>query len=379
MQFKDIIGQSPIIQRMTESVSNNRVSHSQMLLGPEGSGKLSLALAFAGYLTCEQPGGDDACGVCSACKKNQKFIHPDVHFVFPVVSKSSGAKPISDHFIKEWRTFLQEMPYGNFNDWLNRITGENQQGTIFAQESQEIYRKLHLKTFEATYKVMIIWMPEKMNQVAANKLLKVLEEPSENTVFLMVAESTEQILPTILSRTQIVKIPKIKHSALRNYLMHKHSLDEAQSESIAATANGNYRKALEILHNDEVLEKNFKKFTEWMRLAYGRKIEELIAWVDEVARWGRENQKNFLSYALRMIRENFVLNIDKQQHPEILHMSSQENNFSQKFAVFITTNNVFAIANELEKAHYHIERNGYAKLVFMDTSLQLVKLLRKNQ
>lgn len=380
MLFKDIIGQTHTKQRLVESVDNQRVSHSQMLLGPEGSGKLALALAFAGYLTCENPAGGDACGTCNACRKNAKYIHPDVHFVFPVINTSDGtSKTVSDHFIKQWRSFLQEEPYGNLNNWLGRIAKENQQGRIFAQESQEIYRKLNLKTYEAAYKVMIIWMPEKMNQVAANKLLKILEEPSGDTVFLLVAESTEQMLPTILSRTQVIKTPKIKHEDLRAHLAHHHKLDEAHSQSIAATANGNYLKALELMRNDDQQQRLFTTFTEWMRLAYSRKIEELVQWVEDMARWGRENQKNFLSYALRMIRENFVLNLDKRQHPEMLHLAQKENQFSEKFSTFITLENAFAIASELEKAHYHIERNGYAKLIFMDTSLKIVKLLRMNE
>lgn len=378
MRFKDIIGQQHIKKRLLESVAHNRVSHAQLFHGPEGSGNLALALAFATYLTCENPGSEDACGQCSACRKNEKFIHPDVHFVFPVVNTSTSAKPVSDQFIKEWRSFLAENPYGSLQNWLAGLTRENKQAQIFAQESQEIYNKLSLKTYEAPYKVMIIWMPEKMNSVAANKLLKILEEPAGDTVFLLVAESTGQMLPTILSRTQYIKIPKIGRAELRNYLNRHHGMDEAQSESLAATANGNYLKALELLQNNEVQEENFSRFTEWMRLAYTRKIEELLNWVEETAKWSRERQKSFLAYALRMIRENFILNTDQRQHPEMLHLNHKEQAFSDKFSAYITTNNVFAIASELEKAHYHLERNGYAKLVFTDTSLKMVKLLRMN-
>ena len=376
MQFNNIIGQHDIKERLIDSVKNDRISHAQMLIGPEGNGKLALALAYARYIHCTDKGEDDACGKCDSCRKYDKLIHPDLHLVFPVVRTNKFSKPVSDNFVNQWREFVLDNPYNNLHNWLAQLGTENLQGQIFNQESYQIYKKLSLKTYEAPVKIMVIWMAEKMNHIAANKLLKLLEEPSGNTVFLLIAENTEQMLPTIISRTQLIRVPRITHDDLTQYLQTYHRLDRNKSETLAAIADGNYLKVLGILNNSEEETFNYNKFVEWMRLCYTRKIGEVMNWVDEIASVGRERQKSFILYTLRMIRENFIFGFRDEKRNIPVHLAEKERAFSQNFSPYINQNNVFDIANELETAHYHISRNAYSKLVFFDVSLKLIKLLR---
>lgn len=374
MLFKNIIGQTIIKQRLIQTANEGRISHALLFLGPEGSGNLALAIAYAQYITCETRNNEDACGVCPSCVKYEKLIHPDLHFVYPVATtKSVTQSPVSDDFIKEWRDIILYNPYISPSRWYETIGVENKQGIINKFESAEIVKKLSLKTFEAEYKVMIIWMPEKMNHVAANKLLKILEEPPDKTLFILVSENTSLMLQTILSRCQLIKIPKIKQADLVQGLIQKFNMPEKQAANIAHVADGNYIQALEIIETQSEDHANFNMFTQLMRMSYARSIPEIVDWIEEVSRMGREKQKSFLKYALRLIRENLMLN---QEQNNLAFLTNAEAGFSEKFSPYINPNNVFQITQELNKAHNDIEHNAYSKIVFMDLSLKLVKVIR---
>ena len=375
MQFKEIVGQHAIKERLIHTVKENRISHAQLFLGSEGSGNLALSIAYAQYISCENKLENDSCGVCSSCLKFKKIIHPDLHFVFPVAtSKTVKKDPVSDDYINLWRKQVIENPYFNESKWYEIIDVENKQGNISKNESYEILRKLNLKTFESEYKFMIIWLPEKMNAFAANKLLKLIEEPPAKTLFLLVSESIEQILPTILSRTQLIKIPKIENENIRAKLCDDFGLSPQESEDIAHLANGNFFTAQNLIDTSNEEHYNFEQFTILMRLSYQRKIIDLINWVDEIARLGREKQKSFLAYAIRLVRENFMLNLNKK---EIVYLTHEEYNFSEKFSLFINNKNVGQIYETLNKAHLDISMNAYNKIVFLDLALKIVKLIRK--
>ncbi len=375
MQFKEVVGHKNIKEKLIQTVNGNRISHAQLFLGENGSGILALAIAYAQYVSCENKQQDDSCGVCSSCLKFQKLVHPDLHFVYPVsTSKAVKKDPISDDYITQWRETIIENPYINQNKWYEIIDVENKQGIISKNESYEILKKLNLKTFESEYKIMIIWLPEKMNAFAANKLLKFIEEPPEKTLFLLVSENSEQIIPTILSRTQLIKIPKIDNDSMRSALCDRNGLAPEKANDIVHLANGNYHEAQNLIHSAEEDNSNFDQFTTMMRLAYQRKVIEIIDWVDEVSRIGREKQKNFLLYALRLVRENFMLNIDNK---ELVYLTRKELDFSENFSQFISQDNVFEIYEALNRAHSDIEMNAYNKIVFLDLALKIIKLIKK--
>jgi len=381
MQFKDIIGQEEIIESLRQTVQKNRISHAQLFAGEEGVGKLALALAYAQYISCTNRSETDSCGECPSCKKYQKQIHPDLHYVFPVVKSSSNSKPTSDSYIKEWREMLADNYSFAFNEWVNKIGKENAQAAIFVHESKEIIHKLSLKTFESEYKIMIIWHPDKMNTVTANKLLKMIEEPPPKTIFLMLTDAPEQVLGTIFSRSQLIKIPKIERKHLAEHLTQKMGIEEQKAQGIARVANGNYLKALEQLQASEQNQLNFSHFSNLMRLCYvapkdNSKIVDLIRWADEISRLGREKQKYFLQYALRLFRENLAMNVAGEYSDELSYLANEELSFSQKFSPFIHPQNITKIYTEFNKAYSDITRNGAAKIVFLDLALQLVKLIR---
>ncbi|MCK5536570.1 MAG: DNA polymerase III subunit delta' [Bacteroidales bacterium] len=382
MQFKDIIGQEQIIERLLQSVKTGRISHAQLFAGKEGAGKLALALAYAQYISCTNKNENDSCGECSSCKKFKKLAHPDLHFVFPVVTQKKIPKPISDDYLQQWREIIQENYSFSFNNWVSKIGSENKQAAIYVHESKEIIKKLNFKTYESEYKIMIIWHPDKMNTVTANKLLKMIEEPPSKTLFLLLTNAPDQILGTIFSRTQLIKIPQIEKEALKNHFQIKYELSEADANSVSHVANGNYLAALEQFEATEQNQNNFRAFSELMRLVFvapkdNSKIAELVKWAEDISRWGRERQKDFLSYALRMFRENFVINIAEEKAENIVFLASEELSFSEKFSPFIHSGNITQIYKQFNKAYADIVRNGAAKIVFLDLALQLVKLLRK--
>ena len=375
MLFKDIIGQQEVKQRLTQSVREDRIAHAQLFLGVEGCGSLPLAIAYAQYINCHNRSDEDSCGVCASCNKFQKFIHPDLHFVFPVATtKSITKEPVSDDFIAQWRELLLQSPYFSLLQWYEHIEVENKQGIISKNESQEIIRKLNLKTFEADYKIMIVWMPERMNIIAANKLLKMLEEPPPKTLFLLVSENTGMMLQTILSRTQLIKVPKIKDEDMTKFLKANYSYSEQQITDAVRLAEGNLINALRVLKNDEENAHNLEKFVSLMRLCWTKDVLGLLQWCESMTGIGRERQKNFLGYTLRMVRENFILNC---QVPELAMLTHKESEFSSKFFPFINQDNVYQMVEELNKAQYHIESNGSDKIIFLDTALKLIKLIKK--
>lgn len=376
MLLKEVIGQQAIKERFIKNIQSGRISHAQLLAGPQGSGKLQLAIAIAQYVNCKQRTESDSCGVCSSCRKYQKLIHPDLHFVFPVVRTTKFKQPVSDNYLDKWRDFVLNKPAHELNNWLSAMGAENQQAGIFTHESAEILRKLNMKTYEAEYKIMVIWLPEKMNESAANKLLKILEEPPAKTLFLLVSDDTGSIIRTILSRTQLTKIPQIDSESLSKALQEKYDLEQRKAQNISRVANGNFSRAVDMIETSEESEENFENFIQLMRLAYSRKVLEIMKWSETVAKKGREKQKNFLEYVLRLIRENFIMNIGNSNQ-ELLYLTDKEEEFSSKFSNFIKMENAFEISEEVQKAYYHIERNGSAKIIFLDLSLNIIKLLRK--
>lgn len=373
--FKEVIGQESVKQRLKQEVQEGRIPHAQLFCGPAGAGKLPIALAYARYLCCPHRTEDDACGTCPSCIKWEKLVHPDVHFLFPIVNKAKSPKvSVCDDFLPQWRQQLTDSTYFNLQHWLNDIGAENKQAQIFAQESDEIIRKLSLKSSEGGYKVTLIWQAEKMNQTCANKLLKLLEEPPLNTVFLLISETPETILPTILSRTQRIHIPPIEGNSLATALQMKYGVTSGVSTAIAHIANGNLIKALETIHLNADNEMFFKLFVSLMRLSYQRKIKEMKEWSEQIAGMGRERQKSFLAYCQRMIRESFIYNF---HCPELNYLNTEENQFSSRFAPFVNERNVWGIMEELSEAQVHIEQNVNARMVFFDFSLKMIVLLKQ--
>ena len=377
MQFKDIQGHERVKSLLIQTVKENRISHAQLLLGPEGCGKLALAIAYAQYITCPDRTDTDSCGVCPQCQKYQKLIHPDLHFVYPVVKLKAGdSHPVSDNFIEQWRDYVLRRNYHRLDDWYDFIGSDNAQGAIFAQESQEIIRKLSLKTFEGEYKVMVIWMPEKMNETCANKLLKMIEEPPPKTLFLLVSENEEMILTTIRSRTQLIKIDRPEYADIVASLKEEFP-DAAQStiESAATLADGNYLTAVEVMEqmHDGSEPPEFELFTTLMRDSFSLKYDRIIKLSDTLSKLGREKQKQFFDYCQRMVRECFMLSSVSR---DLVRMTPSEMGFAEKFAQFIHPGNVSQIATLLSEACANIERNAYGKLVFTDVAIKLSSLLR---
>ena len=372
MFFKDIVGLEEIKQRLIQNVQENKIAHAQLFCGGEGVGKLPLAIAYARYISCLNPSNEDACGKCPNCIKFNHLAHPDLHFIFPVVKKKSTKDVVSDDYIAEWRELIAKTPYFNLHTWLEEMGAENQQAQIYVKESNEIIRKLSLKSSQGGYKIIIIWLPEKMNQECSNKLLKLLEEPAEQTVFLLVSEEPDMLLTTIQSRTQRINIKGIEEKDLKEALMNIHGLQEQDATDIAHRSEGNFLKAIESISLNEENKLFFDLFVALMRLSYQRKIKEMKVWSENVAVMGRERQKHFLSYCQRMIRENFIYNFHNRS---ITYLGSEEEAFSTRFAPFINERNVMEIMSELNEAQRHIEQNVNAKMVFFDFSLKMIVLL----
>ncbi|MFP4620028.1 MAG: DNA polymerase III subunit delta' [Bacteroidales bacterium] len=373
MLFKEIIGQERIKNQLIKTVKDSRIAHAQLFIGPEGSGKLALALAYAQYINCENRGDSDACGTCASCRKYKKFTHPDLHFVFPVKKSSETNPEDSDHYINLWRETIMENSYINPRIWYQKLDLENKQGIIPTSESNRVINKLYFKSFEAEYKIMIIWLPERMHQSAANKLLKLIEEPPPKTVFLMITENPDLLLPTILSRTQKIRVPKIDDESLFNAISDHFGLEPNKAREVVRLSNGNYIEALHFIHTREEEKENFQRFVSLMRLCYGRKVVETLDWVEQNASLGRENLKTFLQYAARMIRENFMMNLNMEN---IVYFTEEEKTFSRNFSSFVHTNNANRIYNQFNKAYRDIQMNAHIKTILLDLSIQLMKLLR---
>jgi len=374
MFFKDVIGQEEIKKRLIRSVQEERISHAQLFTGPGGTGKLALALAFAQYVSCRNRGEADSCGECASCRKYEKLAHPDLHFVFPVFPTKEFKKPVSDDFLPRWREMVKKTPYFTLSQWLGFIENENAQGLIYERESDSIMRKLNLKSFEAEFKVMIIWLPEKMHPACSNKLLKLIEEPPNKTLFLMVTENEESIISTIRSRAQLLKVPFIDNESMKIALENKEGVNKEQVAEAVHLASGNYIKALEYLNPDEDTQFYFTKFQEMMRFAYKREVKELVDWAEEMGRIGRDRQKSFFNFALRMVREYFVMNMKK---PGLVYLNEEEKQWGKNFAPFINERNIVPFANEFELGIKHISMNGNARIIFLDTALRMVRLIKR--
>lgn len=372
--FRDVIGQEAAKQRLLQEAGEGRIPHAQLFCGPEGAGKLPLALAYAKYLCCTNPGPEGACGTCPSCVKWNKLVHPDVHFMFPIVKSAKGKKEVCDDYLADWRHLLMNNPYFALPHWLSAMGAENGQALIYARESDEITRKLSLKSVEGGYKITIIWLPEKMHEACANKLLKLLEEPPEKTLFLLVSEMPEQLLSTILSRTQRFSVPRIAEADIALALRDKYAVQSADADAIAHMANGSFVKALETISLNEENQLFFDLFVSLMRLAWQRKIRELKQWSEQVAGLGRERQKNFLDYCQRMIRENFIYNLHQS---EMNYLTRPEENFTIRFAPFVNERNVVGIMEELSEAQLHIVQNVNPRMVFFDFALKMIMLLKQ--
>lgn len=308
MKFSEIIGQEEVKQRLLQTITDNRISHAQLFFGKEGTGSLPLALAYAQYIFCTQKTETDSCGSCPSCIKMQKLIHPDLHLFFPVTTTEKiKTKPISSFFIAEWRKSFLKNPYLSLAQWLENIGSENKQGNISVEESAEIIKALNLKPYEAEYRILVIWMAERMNIAAANKLLKVLEEPPEKTVFLLVVEDYDKLLPTIVSRTQLVKITSLKEKEIAEKLKEDYQLNPETATQVALMADGNYAEALTLIEKEEEISSQFNLFITWFRYAFAGKIPEMIRWSESTAGLPRESMKNFLQYTTRMLRECMVI------------------------------------------------------------------------
>ncbi|NSW95278.1 MAG: DNA polymerase III subunit delta, partial [Bacteroidales bacterium] len=327
MKFSQIPGHKTTIDILRRSVLQGRVSHAQLFTGPEGCGSLALALAYAQYLSCENRTESDSCGICRSCLKYEKLIHPDLHFVFPVIKDKKNNEPVSDTFISQWREFLGQSPYFTLNSWLEFIDVENAQGLIFSQEAAEIIKKLSLKSFESDFKVMIIWLPEKMHLATANKLLKLIEEPPEKTLFLLVSDEPDKVIPTLLSRCLYLKIPSFSRQDVASYLIDHYNLPADKASGLAHVARGNLIKAIELCRSEESTILNLNYFRNLMRLAWKRDIVSVVSWTEEISAIGREAQKNFISYSLRLLRENLMMSLNQSKN-NLVFLTGEETEFS---------------------------------------------------
>ena len=381
MLFSEILGQEHIKSHLTKSADVGRIPHAQLFIGPEGSGTLAMAIAYAQYLICsnqnaENKGSNHACNL-----KFQKTSHPDLHFIYPTVSTEDvKTKPKSIDFITEWREFLDHNPYGSLFDWYQILGVKNKQGEIRVDDAQEILKLLALKSFEGGYKVMIIWMADKLNIAASNKLLKILEEPTDKTVFILLSDNEEDIIQTIRSRCQVLHFNGLPEKTIADALISNLNTDSKTAAKVAHQSQGNYNKALQLLLPDSETTFFEKWFVDWVRAAFRAKgnaaaIQDLIQWSDHIAGLGRETQKKFLNFCIDMFRQALLLNY---QIPSLVYMEPQVEKFKlENFAPFVNGNNINAIFKELSDAMYHIERNGNAKIILTDLSIKLTRLIHK--
>lgn len=398
VQFENIIGQKQTKEQLVQLVKHNRLSHALLFLGKEGSGALSLAMAFAQYLVCEKVNGkikvtpenslfgdgsdevttslffSDSCGICPACVKSNKLMHPDIHYSYPIFPKKPGEKPICTDLVKDWRNFYAAQPYGNVFDWLQFIKAENKQGNITAEECNDINRKISLKSFESEYKILIIWMPEYLTK-NGNKLLKLIEEPPPNTLFMLVAENEELILPTIISRTQLVKIPLLSNAEISAELEKNHEVSFETAKQIAALSEGNFREALQLLQQGEDDWQLILR--EWLNMLVKKNLAGQVKWIEEMSKQGREKQKQFLKYFTHLLEQAIRL----RSMPSLFIVSevgNSEQDFALRLNKLCSIPQQEAIINELDKASYFIERNANGKMLFHAMSIKLYHIISNN-
>ncbi len=375
MFFKDVVGQDQIKKKCISNIQNGRISHAQLFVGPEGCGKLALALAYARYLCCENRGPEDACGQCSSCIKFNKLAHPDLNFFYPIASKKEGNKVyISKDYIAQWRNFLQNNTYVSLNSWYNQLEMENKQGTINAGDCNEIIRVLGYKSYESEYKIVIVWMIERLYSAAAPKLLKILEEPPPKTLFLLVSENMDLVLNTILSRTQIMNIPRLNDREVKDGLINLYNFNEQVADEAAFLSDGNFYQALAMCQNDDTRENYTIFLREWLRDCYTYKIKDMITAVETLAKMGREKQKNFLNYGLEIFRQCTLMNY---QATNLVKVHSEAYDFISKFSKILQPDVALVICEEFSKAIYHVERNANAKILFTDLSLKMSMIFRQ--
>lgn len=373
MQFSEIEGLKEVKRRLINTVVNNQLPHAQLFVGPEGSANLAMAWAFAAYLNCEDRQENDSCGKCPSCIKTGKLIHPDLHFVYPVsaTAKSSAKDIISTSFITEWRSFIKDNPYGPINDWSSAYGGENKQVNISKAESREIIKTLSLKTFEGKYKIMIIWMPEFMHPAAANGILKVLEEPPANTVFILVAHDIGKLLVTILSRTQKINIRAFTDEEIVSFLIRKHPIDAAQARQVVYLCDGNLNAAERLLLQTE--DDNQKMFQDWMRLCFTWDFTKMVSWAEQYHKMNKVAQKAFLQYALTMMRETLIFSYSPGG---LQRLEGEALEFVKNFSKVLDADKVEKITHKLNEAYYHLERNANPKILFADVSLLISEIIR---
>ena len=375
MNWKEVIGQEETKGRLMQLMEKKRLPHALLFCGPAGCGKMAMAMAFASYLLTSTTDNDNARRNAEAMLA--QWQHPDLHFTFPVIKPagtSADHKMVSDDFAKEWHAMLMEGPYFSIDQWLDRMRAANQQAIIYASESDDIIRKLSLKSSQGGYKVSIIWLPERMNGECANKLLKIIEEPPQQTVFLMVSEEPEKLLETIRSRTQRIDMKKTATEAIEQALVERRGINENTAHRIARVANGNWLKALEELDAGNENRLFLDMFIMLMRLAYQRNVKELKQWSENVAAFGREKQKRMMTYFLRLVRENFMYNF---QNPELVYMTQEEEDFAKNFARFINESNVVELSELFTRIIRDIGQNANPRIVFYDMALKVIVRLRQ--
>jgi DNA polymerase III subunit delta' len=371
MQLSQIAGQSAAKEILIRSVSENHVSHCLLFSGPEGAGNLPLAVAFSNYIFCENKLKHDACGECLACKKTSRLVHPDLHFAFPIVLAKD--KETSDAYISEWRTAFLKQPYLNLEYWQKEIGAETKQPIIGKDQANEIIKKLSIKAYEGNYKIMIVWLPELMNAAAANKLLKIIEEPPAKTFFFLVCNQPENLLPTIVSRSQLIKVNRLSELELSEALVVNFQVDKVQAMGAAINADGNYLEAQQIVAQKEI-ETDFESFRELMRICFKGDIVSVIVWAENFASNGREKLKGFLTYGLYLFRLCLTMNARGQSFVKV---SGAELEFITKFAPFVTEKNILSFTETFNKAIYHLERNANAKILMVDLVYKVLMLLNK--
>ena len=376
MLFSEIVGHDDLKKRLIQSVNENRVAHAQLFVGTEGSGKMALAIAYAQYINCQNRTESDSCGVCPSCKKYMSLSHPDLHFIFPTATNKSEKKdPESDLFLAEWREYFSDCQgYVNLSEWFDKLDIENKQGIINVRDASTVIRKLSFKSYESEYKVVILWMPEKLNVFSANKLLKLIEEPPEKTLFLLVAENQEEVLSTIRSRCVLVKVPRLDTAVIKDALVEKCGCSEQLALDAATMSNGSWPLAKRFsndIDNEMLYADTFRK---WMRYCFKGAVPELIDFVaNEIKGLGREKQKALLEYGLNIFHCSLLIN---NNISSAVMLTSAEKTFAQNFAPYINMKNVTQICALFEESINQIVRNANAQLVFMDDSLKMSKLLR---
>lgn len=381
MFFSEVLGQEHIKNHLIQSANKGRVPHAQLFVGPEGSGTLPMAIAYAQYLLCNCTDGNNKERETACNLKFNTLSHPDLHFAFPVAANDKIKNhPVSNHFLEEWRKLLKEQPYGNLFDWYKKIGVDNKQGQIGVDEAQDIVKALSLKAYEGNYKIMLIWMVEKMNASAANKLLKLIEEPPNKTILILIAEDEEQIINTIKSRCQILHFPPLADDVIKNSLIKKYQLEDSVAIKIAHQANGNFNKACDLIYADSEDLQFEEWFVFWIRSAFKAKgnksaVHDLISWSEDVSKTGRETQKQFLQFCLNFFRQALLLNYKASS---LVYFEPKTIGFKlENFAPFVNDTNILEISEELQDAIYHIERNGNSKIILTDLSIKLTRLLHK--